>query len=103
MVYPRDTSTADRQLPPSQAIIEAVASAEGVDVLDLRPPAYEPLYSAIDPEALDLLFDHPTESNRSGARVSFTYEGYDIVVYDGGRVDVSEASSSNGAINSIGD
>lgn len=103
MVDPTDTSTADRQLPPSQAIVEAVASAEGVDVVDLRPPAYEPLYSAIDPEALDLMFDHSAESSRSDIRVSFTYEGYDILVYDGGRVDVSEASSTNGAFNPVGD
>ncbi len=103
MVTPRDTSTADRGIPPTQAIIEAIASAEGVDVVELRPPAYDPLYSVIDPEALDLLFDeHPPEENDSDIRVTFTYEGYEVDVYDGGRVDVSEASPSDDTVNSIG-
>lgn len=102
MVYPTDTSPVGRQLPPSQAIIEAVANAEGVDVIDLRPPAYEPLYSVVDPEALDLLFARPNAASDSETRVSFVYEGYDIVVYGDGQVSVSEATSSNGTVNSLG-
>lgn len=102
MVTPRDTSTADRRTPPTQAVIEAIASAEGVDIMELRPPAYEPLYSVIDPEALDLLFDeHPPEENASDIRVTFTYEGYDVTVYGGGQVDVSELSPSDDTVNSV--
>lgn len=102
MVTPGDTSTADRGTPPTQAIIEAIASAEGVDIMELRPPAYEPLYSVVDPEALDLLFnEHPPEENDSDIQVAFTYEGYDVIVYDGGRIDISELNPSDDTVNSV--
>ena len=56
-------------------VIEAIADAMETDVIDLQPP----LYSVIDPTALDLLF--------SGSRpvtVEFEYEGHTISV-DAGR------------------
>lgn len=75
-------AAAEWDVPPSQAIIEAVADAEGVDLFDVSFPAYEPLYSVIDPEALDSLFDGTTDD----LRVELTYAGYDVTVFDGGRV-----------------
>ncbi|MFP8954949.1 HalOD1 output domain-containing protein [Natrialbaceae archaeon A-arb3/5] len=83
--------------PPTQAIIEAIAAHEGVDVTEIEPPAYDPLYTVIDPEALDTLFRTPTDS--SNARVHLEYEGYEIVVYSDGNVDVSDPSSSSDSVN----
>ena len=43
--------------PASEAILTAVATATGKDSLELTP-----LYSIIDPDALDALFDAPARS-----------------------------------------
>lgn len=72
-------STADRSETLSQAVVETVASAEGVDPLDLEVP----LYDAVDPDALDALFQSGIAVD---GRVEFEYYGYDVTVTDGGRV-----------------
>lgn len=89
------------ETPPSQVIIETIAAREGVDVTDVEPPAYEPLYAVVNPEALDKLFE-PTHrgDERVSGRVTLEYEGYLVVVHSDGTVDVSEQSPSNGSINS---
>jgi hypothetical protein len=56
---------------PSYRVVEAIADAMDTDMIDLQPP----LYSVIDPTALDLLF--------AGSRpvsVQFEYEGHIISV-----------------------
>ncbi|WP_255169911.1 HalOD1 output domain-containing protein [Natrononativus amylolyticus] len=72
---------------PSHRVIEAVADAEGVWPEDLTPPEYEPLHAAIDPHALDTLFE-PTRTGaaRRGGTVTFRYCGYDVTVDDTGAV-----------------
>ena len=68
----------------STAVIEAVASEEGVDPVDLR----EPLFDAIDPNALETLF-------RNGAgRVTFEYHGYEVTVDSDRNVDVTAANDT---------
>lgn len=58
----------------SEVVLAAVAEREGVDEAELA----EPLFRAIDPDALDRLF-------RDGhGRITFTYLGYRITV-DGDR------------------
>lgn len=57
----------------STKIIEAIADLEGVDPTELR----EPLYGAIDPEALDVLVGSGDVS------VTFTYHGYEVTVANG--------------------
>ena len=52
----------------SEKVVEAVASAEGRDPLDLDPP----LYHAINPDALEALFRNTT------GEVTFTYLGYTV-------------------------
>ena len=66
--------------PPSIAIVDAVARREGESPADLRPP----LWNAIDPEALDLLF----EKGDSTVSVSFEYRGYRVNVARNGVVEV---------------
>lgn len=59
----------------SGAVVERVAEAEGVDPLDL-----DPLYEAIDPDALDKLCGGADYDARSSARIVFDYNGYTVVV-----------------------
>ncbi len=70
-------STADL----TQAVLDAVAEAEGTNPRELDPPLYE----AINPEALNELF-----AGKAGDRgwVGFDYHGYHVVVYRDGRVDI---------------
>lgn len=89
MVSENERSSDEWERPPSQAIIEAIADAEGVDLSEVGPPAYEPLYSVVDPEALDSLFRASGERGPTDLRVDFTYEGYEVTVRSGGRVDVA--------------
>ncbi|WP_049964161.1 HalOD1 output domain-containing protein [Natrinema thermotolerans] len=79
MSSPDEPSTPNGEVPPSQAIIEAIAAHEGVDVTEIEPPAYEPLFTAVNPEALDELF-RTAAGTESNAVVSLEYEGYEIVV-----------------------
>jgi len=50
---------------PSTAVIEQIAESKGVESVELTP-----LYRAVDPDALDALFD-----DRPGGHVKFMYEG----------------------------
>lgn len=69
-------STRDDGVPLSRKIIETVADETAGDSTTL-----DPLYHAIDPDALDSLF-------RAGStgRVEFTYEGCIVEAFSNGRV-----------------
>jgi hypothetical protein len=67
----------------SATVMETVAKREGVTPAELP----EPLYSAVDPEALDGLF------RGSSGRVVFTYQGYEITVTSDGEVSVTPLRS----------
>ncbi|WP_227378842.1 HalOD1 output domain-containing protein [Haladaptatus halobius] len=61
---------------PSTTIVERIAARAEGSSDDL-----EPLYEAIDPDALDALFaPRPTGSDRPGGQVTFTYAGYTVTV-----------------------
>ncbi|RQH02543.1 HalOD1 output domain-containing protein [Natrarchaeobius oligotrophus] len=70
---------------PSLRVIETVASADGVDPVDLEPP----LTDVVDPTALDALFEPTTkiDSSRRG-RVTFRYRGYRVTVDSSGHVEL---------------
>ncbi|QCS44309.1 hypothetical protein FEJ81_10390 [Natrinema versiforme] len=74
-------------MPPTQAIIEAIAAEEGVGVTEVEPPAYDPLFTVINPEALDELF-HTTAGTAGDVVVRLEYEGYEIVVRPGSDIEV---------------
>ncbi|AEH37979.1 HalOD1 output domain-containing protein [Halopiger xanaduensis] len=95
MSSPEDASTSSNAVPPSQAIVAAVADREGVDVTEIEPPEYEPLFTVVNPEALDELFDRPSAGP---ARVHLEYAGYAITVHGDGRVDVDDPPSSNESV-----
>ncbi|WP_290819322.1 HalOD1 output domain-containing protein [Halovivax sp.] len=62
----------------SLRIVEAVAEREGTDPLELT----EPLYDAVDPDALDALF----EGLADDASLTFAYHGYRITVDGAGEI-----------------
>ncbi|GAB3666333.1 HalOD1 output domain-containing protein [Halopiger thermotolerans] len=81
---------------PSRAVVEAVADAEGVSPTELRPPEYEPLHAAVDPEALDSLFaDRASGAPRSDGTVSFRYCGYQVTVAADGSVSVAPVEEAD--------
>ncbi len=87
-------------MPPSQAIVEAIAARDGVDVTDVVPPAYEPLHAVVDPEALDALFrpiasGAPASRNAVDTRVVLEYEGSEVTVYSDGNVELSDPSTGD--------
>lgn len=93
MVEGGDAADEPSNRPPSQAVIEAVAEAEGVPPDELTPPAYEPLHAVIDPEALDALFAARSEgTDRPRGTVSFRFCGYDVTVDRDGRVALEAAT-----------
>jgi hypothetical protein len=63
---------------PSEALLAAVAEREGVAEADLETP----LFDAINPEALDELF------NDSSGHVTFEYAGYLVTIDDEQAVDL---------------
>ncbi|MDG5761260.1 hypothetical protein QA600_18175 [Natronococcus sp. A-GB1] len=68
---------------PSLRVVKAVANAEGVDPVELEPP----LYDAVDPNAIDELFDPTTAPNAArNGRLHFRYRGYDVTVRSDGTV-----------------
>lgn len=76
---------------PSAAVVEMVAIAR-----DRVPSALEPLYEAVDPEALDLLLRRDGDpGNVAEATVSFTYAGYDVTVGSDGELTVTPAESDD--------
>lgn len=68
-----------------EAIVDAVADAEGVSALDLEPP----LAAVVDPDALESLVGSMGRApgNEPG-RIQFVYGGYDVTVTGTGDVTV---------------
>ena len=68
--------------PPSEAVVAAVAAVSGIS-----PTALEPLYDAIEPDALDSLIAHAQRTDSPGEhRVRFSYAGFDVQVRGDGVV-----------------
>lgn len=67
---------------PSTAVVEVVSTALGVEPTDV-----EPLYTAVDPEALDRLFREPGgDRDISAVVVSFTFADRHVTVEGTGAV-----------------
>ncbi|AEH38199.1 HalOD1 output domain-containing protein [Halopiger xanaduensis] len=88
----------------SISVITAVAARRGVEPTELPP-----LYEWIDPDALDSLFEPTRTGGPRGGRVSFVYDGHDIVVafdegleitVDGTKTEISAAEPAAPALES---
>lgn len=71
--------------PPSVRVVEAVAREEGVPPTELSPT----LMTAIDPDALDTLFEREAESSPEPVEIEFEYRGYVVRVRNGQTMDVT--------------
>lgn len=71
-VYRDGTACGDDSV--SLTVIEALAEARGVRPMDIDTP----LYDAVDPEALDALFD--TDDATTSARVVFEIDEFEVTV-----------------------
>lgn len=85
------TAEIHRDQRASRRVIEAVSEATGKDPVDMQP-----LYEAIDPDALDQLFhSNTTRSPRAtDGYVAFQFEGRTVTVHGDGQVIVSSASAN---------
>ena len=72
---------------PTEAIIEALAEAEGVSTTDLPP-----LYDAIDPDALDQMFKNHTGASDAEATLCFRFDTWNIFVRADGLIRICDAT-----------
>lgn len=90
------TYDADPDESLSDAVVSAVASASGLDPVPATGadgPVLPPLYSAVDPEALDGIFGPgPTDGS-----VHFTYHRFDVTARGTGEVVVEQPPTAEGA------
>lgn len=70
---------------PSYRVVKAVAQKEGVSPSELTPP----LFSVVDPDALDALVQEDADSITSQVEVEFTYRGYVVQIRNGPTVSIS--------------
>lgn len=71
----------------SERVVAAVADATDTSPIDLTPP----LFSVVDPEALDALVESiGTAPTDSMGRIEFTYCGCDVTVTGDGRVTITD-------------
>lgn len=83
----------------TETVVTAVAEATGVEPLEL-----EPLYTVVDPDALNRLFA-PSSSGRSPfVEICFSMAGCEVVVHCDGEVVVTpSAAESPGAATQFAD
>lgn len=74
------------EVAPSTAVVEVTAAAADVDVNDVAP-----LYSAVDPDALDRLFQPRSNGkSRRGGSVTFVLQGFEVTVESSGEITLKE-------------
>lgn len=83
----------DGETPPSRAVIEAVAEAEGVD-----PIALPPLHESIDPDGLNRLFQCSDHESRAPQVLCFTFDGWNVFVRGDGTILVADSTQQIGPI-----
>lgn len=70
---------------PSETIVRLIADREGISPMDLSPP----LYSAVDPDALDSLFGgRSSHGPQPAGSICFHYCGYEIEVESDGDITI---------------
>lgn len=76
----------DRSQRASVDVVLALAEAEDVDPVEIEPP----LYTVVDPAALDSLFRDEQGASAENVEVTFEYAGREIRIGASGDVTVSE-------------
>lgn len=75
----------------SETVIAAVAEATDTDPLDL-----EPLYTVVDPDALNGLVRQSVGSPSSSVEINFSMAGCDVTVHGDGEVIVTPSTAHDG-------
>lgn len=88
---PGTVRTVRRSDHVTEAVVDAVAEAKGVDPLEL-----EPLYTVVDPDALNNMFRPAVGSASSALELSFSMEGCEVVVRGDGEVAVTPPAETDG-------
>lgn len=87
------TYRADDDQTLSEAVIQAVTAAVGVEMIPTNANrselALDPLYNTIDPDALDSLFQATEDGEPMPGAVEFLYCGYEVTVQSSGLVKVT--------------
>lgn len=84
--------TANYSLP--QAVVEAIAEAEGTEPTELKT-----LYDAVDVDALESVLEHAeTRTGSPSTLVGFTAGRWDVFVGDGGHVLVFDPEQPDGEV-----
>jgi hypothetical protein len=71
----------DDETQPSIAVVEALAEAKGIEPVEMG----ETLYEAVDPDALDRLFDDCADDEVTG-RVVFELGAHEVTVQSNGDI-----------------
>lgn len=89
----KSTTDSPTETPISERVIEKVAAATNSDPIDL-----EPLFSRIDPDALDSLFSNGAGGLvRDQGELTFPMSGCSVTVSADGTVDVEPQGEHHGA------
>jgi len=75
----------DESRSTSELVVYGIA-----EVTDTDPTSLRPLGEVIDPDALDAIFDRSDTGELGDAHLSFGYEGYEVTVFNHGRITISE-------------
>lgn len=76
----------------SDTVVTTVAAATGVDPLEL-----DPLYTVVDPDALDRIFQPSIGSPPTDLELRFSMAGCQVTVHADGEVAVTPPSTSDAA------
>jgi hypothetical protein len=74
----------------TEAVLHAIADELDADLLDL-----EPLHDAVDPDALESIFDDTSSATRNEGRVTFESNGCAVTVGADGTVTVQRMATAS--------
>lgn len=75
----------------SLTVIRAIAAVTGKKTDEVTP-----LYTCLDPEALDALFRPTRETPRAKGQVSFTLDGQTVTIHGDGRIVINPVDEQDG-------
>ena len=89
-----NTAESPFEKAPSVAVVEAVATEEGVPVIELCPPVYPPLYEAIDPQALNTILESTgMVGGQSQISITFPFCNYVVTIDSAGTIELEPIDS----------
>lgn len=92
------TTDSPTETPISERVVDEVAAATDSDPIDL-----EPLYTRVDPDALDALFSNGAGTTvRHQGEITFPMAGCDVTVGADGTVEVDPQTSAQNAFETAG-